>query len=91
MLFPRARIQSLVFLGFFYQLIAVPAIIVLGFWFVLQLIDGVAALGIPAAEQPGVAFFAHIGGFLFGVLVALAMRRFGGYARRMPEAPPLVG
>jgi membrane associated rhomboid family serine protease len=90
-LFPRARIHSLVFLGFFYQLIAVPAILVLGFWFVLQLIDGVAALGIPAADQPGVAFFAHIGGFLFGALVALAMRRFGGYARRVPDAPPLVG
>jgi len=90
-LFPRARIQSLVFLGFFYQLIAVPAIIVLGFWFALQLIDGVAALGTPAAGQPGVAFFAHIGGFLFGVLVALAIRRWGGYARRMPEAPPLPG
>ena len=36
-LFPRARITSLVFLGFFYQLIEVPAIVVLGFWFVLQL------------------------------------------------------
>jgi len=90
-LFPRARIQSLVFLGFFYQLIAVPAIFVLGFWFALQLIDGVAGLGSSAAGQPGVAFFAHIGGFLFGVLVALAIRRFGGYARRMPEAPPLPG
>ena len=39
-LFPRARVLSLVFLGFFYQLIEVPALIVLGFWFVLQLIDG---------------------------------------------------
>ena len=39
-LFPGARILSLVFLGFFYQLIEVPAVLVLGFWFVLQLIDG---------------------------------------------------
>ena len=44
-LFPRARILSLVFLGFFYQLLEVPAVIVLGFWFVLQLIDGLASLG----------------------------------------------
>ena len=44
-LFPRARVTSLVFLGFFYQLIDVPAIIVLGFWFVLQLIDGLTPLG----------------------------------------------
>ena len=44
-LFPRARIQSLVFLGFFYQLIDVPAVLVLGFWFVLQVIDGLGSLG----------------------------------------------
>src|SRR4029078_36184 len=40
---PRARVLSLVFLGFFYQLLQVPALIVLGLWFVLQLIDGVAS------------------------------------------------
>jgi len=44
-LFPRARVTTLVFLGFFYQLIDIPAIVVLGFWFVLQLIDGLASLG----------------------------------------------
>ena len=60
-LYPRARITSLVFLGFFYQLIDVPAVIVLGFWFVLQLIDGLASLGFAGADG-GVAFFAHIGG-----------------------------
>jgi membrane associated rhomboid family serine protease len=67
----------------------VPAIIVLGFWFVLQLIDGVAALGIPAAEQPGVAFFAHIGGFVAGALAA----RFLGRVIRpgRPPAPAPVG
>ena len=48
-LFPRARITSLVFLGFFYQLIDVPAVVVLGFWFVLQLIDGLASLGFAGA------------------------------------------
>ena len=66
-LFPRARVTSLVFLGFFYQLIDVPAIIVLGFWFVLQLISGLASLG--ATESGGVAVFAHIGGFVVGALV----------------------
>ena len=72
-LYPRARITSLVFLGFFYQLIDVPAVIVLAFWFVLQLVDGLASLGVSGVGG-GVAFFAHIGGFLFGVAVALAMR-----------------
>ncbi len=73
-LFPRARIQSLVFLGFFYQLIAVPSIIVLGFWFVLQLIDGFASLGATTDVGGGVAWFAHIGGFLGGMLLALPFR-----------------
>ncbi len=52
-LFPRARVTSLVFLGFFYQLIHVPAIIVLGFWFVLQLIDGLTSLGVAADGRRG--------------------------------------
>jgi membrane associated rhomboid family serine protease len=73
-LFPGARIQSLVFLGFFYQLIAVPAAIVLGFWFVLQIIDGLGSLGASDAVATNVAFFAHIGGFVAGALLALPLR-----------------
>ena len=76
-LFPRARVTSLVFLGFFYQLIDVPAIIVLAFWFVLQLIDGLASLGVGGIGA-GVAFFAHIGGFVFGVAVALVIKTVSG-------------
>jgi membrane associated rhomboid family serine protease len=73
-LFPRARIQSLVFLGFFYQLVAVPAVIVLGFWFLLQVVDGIGALGATTGMDGGVAFFAHIGGFVAGALLALPFR-----------------
>jgi len=61
-LYPRAPIT--VFVGFF--LISLPAWVVVGFWFLLQLSGGWAALGLDAAG--GVAFFAHIGGFLAGVL-----------------------
>ncbi len=71
--FPRARITSLVFLGFFYQLIDVPAVVVLLFWIALQVIDGIASLGL--TEAGGVAFFAHIGGFAFGAGVALLLTR----------------
>ncbi len=73
-LYPGARILSLVFLGFFYQLIEVPALIVLGFWFVLQVFNGVVSFGDLGAAG-GVAVFAHIGGFVAGMLVALAYRR----------------
>lgn len=73
-LFPRARIQSLVFLGFFYQLVAVPAVLVLGVWFALQVVDGVASLGPTTGVDDGVAFFAHIGGFVAGALLALPLR-----------------
>ena len=72
-LYPRARVLSLVFLGFFYQLLQVPAILVLGFWFVLQLFSGLMSLGAAGADG-GVAVFAHIGGFIFGVAVGLVVR-----------------
>lgn len=79
-LYPGARILSLVFLGFFYQLIPVPALVVLGFWFVLQIIDGFTSLGGPSANAGGVAFFAHIGGFALGVVVGVLIR-----VRRQPR------
>jgi membrane associated rhomboid family serine protease len=85
-LYPRARITTLVFLGFFYQLINVPAIVVLGFWFVLQLLDGLASLGVGSAGG-GVAFFAHIGGFVAG---AVAVRLFA-LGRSVPARRGPVG
>src|SRR3954453_9211809 len=84
-LFPRARVTSLVFLGFFYQLIDVPAIIVLGFWFVLQVIDGLASVGV--TQTGGVAVFAHIGGV---VGAALAARIIGTWSSRR-GGPPAAG
>ena len=89
MLFPRARVTTLVFLGFFYQLIDIPAIVVLGFWFVLQLIDGLASLG-PVQAGGGVAFFAHIGGFVAGALVARAAISLGR-GTDGPSTPSAVG
>jgi membrane associated rhomboid family serine protease len=84
--FPRARVTSLVFLGFFYQLIDVPAVIVLGFWFVLQVIDGLASLGM--TEAGGVAVFAHIGGFVAGALVARVIVGARGRRRGSLGAEP---
>ena len=88
-LFPGARILSLVFLGFFYQLLEVPALIVLGYWFVLQLVSGFGAFGAETA-QGGVAFFAHIGGFVLGVAVGLLLRILGvAAAGRGPALGPM--
>jgi membrane associated rhomboid family serine protease len=91
-LFPRARIQSLVFLVFFYELIAVPAVVVLGFWFLLQLADGLLLLGLSAETDVGIAFWAHIGGFVAGMAMAIPLRsRRGGVAPEpapMPTPPP---
>jgi membrane associated rhomboid family serine protease len=89
-LFPGARILSIVFLGFFYQLLEVPALIVLGYWFVLQLISGFGAFGAETA-QGGVAFFAHIGGFVMGVVVGLLLRTVRAGTNRRGPAPGRMG
>jgi membrane associated rhomboid family serine protease len=81
--FPGAKVTSLVFLGFFIQLIKIPAAIVLGFWFVLQLVDGVASLGV--SQSGGVAFFAHIGGFVAGAIVAWLVGLAQGVQRTRPR------
>jgi membrane associated rhomboid family serine protease len=67
--FPRARVETLIFLGIFAIIRALPAIVLLGFWFMLQLISGVTSFG--TAQTGGVAYFAHIGGFVAGLILAL--------------------
>lgn len=72
LLHPRARVLVFIPLGIFSQLLRLPALLVLGLWFALQL---VASLG--QAEGGGVAFRAHVGGFLAGLLLAPLMKRRG--------------
>jgi len=74
--FPRARVLTLVPLGPFLRVIEVPAVFLLALWFLLQLANGVAGLGMPAGA--GVAWWAHIGGFLAGVVVMMFLRRRAG-------------
>jgi membrane associated rhomboid family serine protease len=75
-LYPHARIASLVPIFFIFTVIEVPALIFLGFWFVSQLFQGWLALG--GADLGGVAWWAHIGGFIFGLLMVrlFARRRY---------------
>jgi membrane associated rhomboid family serine protease len=79
LLFPRAQVTTVIPIFFFITVREIPAIIVLGLWFVLQLFVGVTSLGVEEASAGGVAYFAHIGGFVAGmVLIAL----MGGMRRR---------
>jgi membrane associated rhomboid family serine protease len=68
-LFPRARILTLVFVF----LLPIPAVFVLGFWFLAQFLSGVSSLG--AAVSGGVAVWAHVGGFILGMLITLVLKR----------------
>lgn len=78
-LHPRARVLTLIFLGFFIQTIRVPAAVLLGFWFVLQILYGLPSL-LSDSQGGGVAWFAHVGGFAFGFLLLKLTRR-----RSLPE------
>jgi len=74
LLYPRSRILTLVFIF----LVPIPAVIILGFWFVLQFFAGISSLGMTATG--GVAVWAHVGGFLLGMLIT-SMARSGQSAR----------
>jgi rhomboid family protein len=71
-LFPRARVVTLVPIFFYLQLMELPAVLVLGLWFLLQLLSGSATIG--AAVSGGIAWWAHVGGFLAGMLLILLVR-----------------
>jgi membrane associated rhomboid family serine protease len=66
-LFPRARVTTLIPALFFFFTIRIPAVLMLGYWFLIQFFSGVASLGV--ANQGGIAWWAHIGGFLLGALL----------------------
>ena len=82
LLYPRARVITLIFIIIFFTVVQLPALVVLGFWFILQLL--------PAFSEPmgegggGVAYFAHIGGFVFGLLT---IKLFADRVHEDYEAP----
>ncbi|MFQ6617585.1 MAG: rhomboid family intramembrane serine protease [Fidelibacterota bacterium] len=71
--FPGARVSVLIFFFYFIRIIKIPALIVLGFWFLIQLTSGLGAIGM--GQQGGVAWFAHIGGFLAGIFLVKYLAR----------------
>ncbi|MGE5218580.1 MAG: rhomboid family intramembrane serine protease [Chloroflexota bacterium] len=71
-LYPRVRVYALVFLGFFFTSIAMPAWVMLGYWFLIQFVSGLVTAG---DDVGGVAFWAHVGGFAAGIaLIKLFVR-----------------
>jgi membrane associated rhomboid family serine protease len=69
LLHPQARVLTLIFIIFFVTLIEIPAVIVLGLWFLLQFLPAVGQTAISdVGEGGGIAYFAHVGGFIFGLL-----------------------
>jgi membrane associated rhomboid family serine protease len=79
LLFPRARVVTVIFLVFFFTIAELPAIFFLGFWILQQLAFGYFGLSDPVGSGGGVAYFAHIGGFFFGLL---AIKLFASEHRR---------
>jgi membrane associated rhomboid family serine protease len=81
-LYPAARIVTVIFIVFFFTILELPALLVLGLWFLQQALFGYFDLANPGGGGGGVAYFAHIGGFLFGLLAVRAL------AKRPPPPPP---
>ena len=75
-MFPAARISTLVFLGIFITIVQLPALVVIGFFIVLQAIDALAELRLTAHQaSANIAYFAHIFGFLAGILLLLLLKQ----------------
>jgi membrane associated rhomboid family serine protease len=72
LLYPKARILALIPFGFFLRAMYLPSVIFLGIWFLYQFLFGVSTIG---GKGGGVAYFAHIGGFVAGLLLALPFRQ----------------
>ena len=80
--FPKSRVLTLIPIIIFPWFVEIPAVIYLAFWFILQLLEGIGQLGAPA-QMGGVAVWAHVGGFVAGVVLVKLMQP----PRRRPVAP----
>jgi membrane associated rhomboid family serine protease len=75
-LYPHSRVLTLIPLIIIWEVIELPAIVLLGFWFLMQLVSGAGSIAVTSGTHGGgVAFMAHVAGFVFGALVMLVLRR----------------
>ena len=73
-LFPLARVRTIIFIVFFFTIVTLPAFVLIGIWFLLQFLAGVAALSNVQQGMGGVAYFAHVGGFVTGLMITFLLR-----------------
>jgi membrane associated rhomboid family serine protease len=85
-LYPRARVLTLVFIILFFTVLELPALVMLGIWFIQQAVFGAANLTNPTGGGGGVAYFAHVGGFVFGLL---AIRLLATKRKSVPPRLPV--
>ncbi len=84
LLYPRARVVTVIFIIFFFTILELPAMLVLGLWFVQQVAFGYFDVANPTGGGGGVAYFAHIGGFVFGLA---AIKLFASSAKDYTPPP----
>ncbi len=74
-LYPQSRVLTAIFLVFYFNIVEIPAIVFLGFWFLMQLVSGVGALAASAGDVGGIAFWAHVAGFIAGAALIKLLAR----------------
>jgi membrane associated rhomboid family serine protease len=80
--FPHSRIVTLIPIFFFFTTIEIPAALILAYWFILQFFSGIGSVGYSQVSQGGVAWFAHIGGFVAGMVLINILGTREPYRRR---------
>jgi membrane associated rhomboid family serine protease len=86
LLHPRATVRTIVFFGFFFTLIHIPAVVVLGLWFAGQLVSAL----LTEAGAPGIAFWAHVGGFAAGAVLVVFFKRREVPLLQAPRSHPFA-
>jgi membrane associated rhomboid family serine protease len=80
--FPHSRIVTVVFVFIFFTTIDVPAVLMLLYWFFIQIFNGIGTIGYSHLSQGGTAWFAHVGGFVAGILLVNLLGTREKYMRR---------
>jgi len=86
LLHPRATVRTLVFIAFFVTILHIPAMYVLGLWFVMQFISAAAT----PTDGGGVAFWAHVGGFIAGMILVFPFKKSGVPVLQPPRSRPFL-